>query len=1018
VAAAQSAIDGAIGGSVFDQQKAVVPGARVVARNIETNQESAATSDAEGRFRVLHLQPAIYSVTITARGFSIYKRERVVVEIGSVTTVEAILAVAGVNDVVEVTDDAPTVQTEQHDFTSNVNQTDVDELPINGRRWSDFALLTPGATPDGDFGLVSFRGIAGLLNNNTVDGGDNNQAFFSEERGRTRIAYAISQSAIREFQVNVSNYSSEYGRAAGAVVNAITKSGTNSVHGDIFYYMRDNAWGAMNPYTTQYLPVPGGGWQLIHIKPEDRRQQFGADLGGALVKDKLFYFFSYDQQTRNFPGVAAFNDPNFLGGSDPNNPGVQFLRGLTGMVPRTGDQTIVLPKLDYQIGATNRVSATYNRLRWNSPAGVQTQPVVHRGVASFGNDHAKVDTATVRATSGIGATLSNELRYQYSRDFEFEMPQAPSPGEPTTGPGGSVPDVYIGSGGIEFGKPTWLTRYAFPLEKRTQLADTLTWSRGRHLFKFGTDFNHVSDLQSNLRYESGSYEYSNLADFLLDYANPANRAYSTYTQGFGPTEFQFSTNDINAFVQDDFHAMRKLTLNLGVRYEYEMLPTPKFANPLLPQSYTFPADANNLGPRLGFAYDLLGDGRTALLGGYGIYYGRIINAQILNAFANTGSPDAQLTYELRASDLRAPLYPNTLAAPPSGLSSTPDVFFFQRNFQAPLILEADVVLEREVARNTVVRASWLYSKGTDLPIYVDTNLNPPTRTINYVVSGGPYDGLSFSTPLFTGARPNASFGRITQITSSVVSRYNALVLEANRRWTDGLQFRASYTWSHALDDGQSANAFAAGNNVLNAFNQALERSDSTFDVRQRVVARVVWAPRLQRYSFNRFLRALLSYWSVAPVFQAATGRPWANTTSGNAAAIGGYLPSAPRYGVSYFWPTTTSGVNGSGGTSRPFWLSRNVFRFPGTWNVDARLSRRIYIGEEKHLEFLVEAFNIFNHVNATDVNRTMYVITVPQVGANAGVPTLTYVSDFGTFTAAGNSLYRERQIQLGARFHF
>ncbi|HEV7892582.1 MAG TPA: carboxypeptidase-like regulatory domain-containing protein, partial [Pyrinomonadaceae bacterium] len=209
-AAAQSTTQGAIGGTVKDPQGAVVTNAAITVKNDETNKEVTATTDDEGNFRVAQLQPGNYTVSINASGFTAYTA-KVVVEVGRVSTVDANLTVQGVTgETVQVTSDAPVVNTEQQDFSTNVNQTSINNLPINGRRWSNFALLTPGAVPDGTFGLISFRGISGLLNNNTIDGGDNNQAFFAEERGRTRISYSISQSAIREFQVNTSSYSAEY----------------------------------------------------------------------------------------------------------------------------------------------------------------------------------------------------------------------------------------------------------------------------------------------------------------------------------------------------------------------------------------------------------------------------------------------------------------------------------------------------------------------------------------------------------------------------------------------------------------------------------------------------------------------------------------------------------------------------------------------------------------------------------------------------------------------------------------
>src|SRR5206468_2239016 len=220
-----------------------------------------------------------YSLAINATGFGPYNQENVVVEVGRETGIIANLTVGAVQGTVEVTAEAPVINTTQQDFSTNINQTSINELPVNGRRWSNFAILTAGATPDGTFGLISFRGISGLLNNSTVDGGDNNQGFFSEERGRTRSAYSISQAAIREFQVNTSNYSAEYGRSAGGVINAVTKSGTNEFHGSAFLFDRNNKWGARNP-NSFISTFDNGVVGKAALKPKDVRYQFGGAVGG------------------------------------------------------------------------------------------------------------------------------------------------------------------------------------------------------------------------------------------------------------------------------------------------------------------------------------------------------------------------------------------------------------------------------------------------------------------------------------------------------------------------------------------------------------------------------------------------------------------------------------------------------------------------------------------------------------------------------------------------------------------
>src|SRR5260370_18993230 len=324
---AQCTTDGAIGGLVTDQTGAVVPGANVTALNLGTGATSTATTDGVGRYLIFHLQPGNYSLEIAGKGFAGFKATKIIVEVGRVTTVDASLGVQAVSETVVATAEAPVITTDIADFSTNIYQTTIVNYPINDRRWSFFALGTPGATPDGGFGLVSFRGISALLNNTTLHRPDNNPAFFSEERGRTRISYSTSEASIQEFQVNTSNYSAEYGRAAGGVVNAVTKSGTNRLHGDAFWYDRNSDWGAINPF--QKHRVNG---VLTPFLPEDKRHQFGGGIGGPILKDRLFFFFSADQQLRPFPAVANSGTPgaNFAPLSAPETPPLMTPGGLPG----------------------------------------------------------------------------------------------------------------------------------------------------------------------------------------------------------------------------------------------------------------------------------------------------------------------------------------------------------------------------------------------------------------------------------------------------------------------------------------------------------------------------------------------------------------------------------------------------------------------------------------------------------------------------------------------------------------
>jgi len=432
---AQSTTDGAIGGTVYDTNGAVVANAKIIVRNNGTNAETTMTTDGSGFFRVNKLQPGTYTVSVTQQGFAPFKSEQVIVQVGSVTELSPHLAIGSSTETVEVSAEAPQINTTSADFAPTLNQTAISSLPINGGRWSNFASLTPGVVSDASgFGLLSFRGISTLLNNNTVDGADNNQAFFSEERGRTRAGYSTPKVAIEEFQVNTSNYSAEYGRSAGGVVNTVTKSGTNSIHGEGYFYDRDNDWGAINPFTTLTTGSAATGFTTSPYKPTDWRKIAGFGVGGAIVKDKLFWFVTYDWYHRNFPGTAIFTNAQ-TNLADPtaanlgtlatrlfgaNNASTQaqalgvyhtdltnMVNGLLGPTPRVGAQNIFLPKLDWQISQKHHASFSVNRMRWSSPAGIQTQASNNLGTASFGNDFVKDTWGVAKLDSTITSSIAN-----------------------------------------------------------------------------------------------------------------------------------------------------------------------------------------------------------------------------------------------------------------------------------------------------------------------------------------------------------------------------------------------------------------------------------------------------------------------------------------------------------------------------------------------------------------------------------------------------------------------------------
>ncbi|HXL80290.1 MAG TPA: TonB-dependent receptor [Pyrinomonadaceae bacterium] len=1062
IAFAQSTLTGGISGKVTDPLGASIPNAAVTATNAGTNQESTATSDSDGGFRVVNLPPGTYTVKVSVAGFADFVQEKIVVEVGQVTNINVPLGVAGTTATVEVTAEAPVINTNSQEFSTNINQTSINELPVNGRRVTDFVLLTPASVPDGPFGLISFRGISGLLNNSTVDGGDNNQSFQSEERGRTRIPYVVSQSAVREFQVNSSNYSAEYGRSAGAVVNTVSKSGTNEFHGDLFEYYRNNRFGARNPRAFQSVLINGISTP-VGIKPLDIRHQFGGDIGGPIVKNKAFFFFSYDQQKRNFPGLAVFSVPSYLNTLAPGTTGraaltamtatkgltnaqidnaLAFLTSTTGETPRRGDQKIIFPKFDWQVNSNNLFTLSYNRLRWASPAGLQTQATNTNARHSFGDDFVRVDTINSRFQSTLTPNLLNELRFQYSKDFEFALSQPPLPGEPSTATtelGARSPQVFL-TNGLTFGTTTNFERIKYPDERRIQVADTVTWTKGIHTIKFGADINRVTDEILNRASEAGSYQYANISDFVIDYVNfvtplPATVTCSTttrlrgrcytgnlgYVQGVGIQGIKFTENEYSFFAQLDTRITPRLTLNSGLRYEYQKLPVATLANPstvVIPNdgrtlnqaTSIMPNDKNNWGPRVGFAYDINGDGKTSVRGGFGVYYGRILGGHIWNNLLKTGNLGGQGTINAVQTQITncfplvatatipcAPIFPNTLPNTTS-LTSAGTIVFFQRNFQTPKILQYDFILEREIAKNTVASASFVGARGYDLPTFVDVNQALTGASKTYTILGGNENGQSFTVAQFGKAIPTQPV--MLREESSVKSEYSALVLQVNRRFTNGLQFQSSYTFSKSTDTGQNSIITGPFNTVVDPFQrQAYDFGPTNFDTRHKFVFSAVYAPTLYKGGAGSARDRLLNGWSVSPIYVLYSGTPFSAVTSSN--------------------------LNGSNGDNRYFRLPRNSFRLPAIKDMDLRVSKRINFSERYNVELLGEAFNLFNRTQVFGETNTLYTsssTTCTVNGVSVAVPApgngLCFNPAFGAVSSTDSNKYSQRQIQFAVRFHF
>ncbi|MEI9972636.1 MAG: TonB-dependent receptor [Ignavibacteriota bacterium] len=991
-----------ISGTVKDPSGSAVPNAKVVISSTTQGTLRTIETNGAGVFTAPALQPGPgYKLTVTAAGFAPYELNEIVLQVGQSLSMNIPLAIGQTTTTIDVQAAAQMLDDTKTDVSQVVNTHDIMNLPINGRRVDSFVLNTPGVTNDATFGLLTFRGVAGN-NSFLLDGNDNTEQFYDENAGRTRIQSQVSADAVQEFQVVSANFSAEYGRAMGGVVNTVTKSGTNSLHGSAFYFLRSTGFDAHDPYSS--------------FNPTEHRIQTGGTVGGALIKDKLFFFLSTDITRRNFPFVDSQVKVGFvdtanqvwIGCGAPATPAqCSAINGLLprffGQIPRTAQNDLYFGRLDYHLNDKNTFSASFNYLRWKSPNGIQTglSSTTGAGITGNGDDSVFVRNGKATWISVLSNSIVNSVRYGLDTDRQAD-------GFDQAELGGGLGYLDVAVAGVQLGPATYLPRVE-PLEVRHEIADDLSWSKGRHNLKFGFTYEHVNDNVNFLSNRYGSYTYATPTTFAQDYTGNTTGAknWTGFSQTFGNPIVDYSIQDVGFYAQDQFQATDRLSITLGVRYERSFMPPPPAVNSLYPLTgATLHTGTNNFMPRIGLAYRL--DKKTVIRAGAGTFFARVIGGMLDDVYTGNGiyQVSDSLTSSNQALLTAGPVFPNALAAPVTGLTSGASVLnILAPNLKTPYSEQATVAVERQLPGEMLLTVSGIFSKGVNL--YGTQDINAPAlgAPFTYSIVGAPSNfPTSYTTQVYnTTVRPNSNFGAIYEETNGVSSWYNGLTASLVKRLAHGFQAEGSYTWSHEMDDGQGAatNAIFGFSDQLWTYNgqYRFDKGSGVLDQRQRFVLAFVWAPTITR-STNPFAKCVINGWQLSSITTLQSGRP-----TGSPTIKMNDTPTTMLY--------SANAINGFNGNFRVPFVPINSLYTPWVESENARLTKFIPLPREgMSLSLNFEAFNIANNWSPTALATQMFTEA-------KGVLTYTPTAfGFGTSDGGFPDGTQARRLQVSARFTF
>ena len=1022
-----------ISGTVYDQGGGVVPGAEIVITNMDTQQNRSVKTDSSGLFYVPALNSGTYRVTASAPGFGAVVESNIGLTVGLQQTLNFTLKPSQLAEKVEVQGDAPVVQTSSASVSELVDSQKVRALPLNGRSYDQLIYLQPGvsvatsagSSPNQGRGVKFSVGGARLTSNLfMLDGTDMNDSQNFTPGGAGGQLLGVE--SILEFQVITHNASAQYGRSMGAIINAVSKSGTNAIHGDAYEFLRNSALDAKNFFDDPASRIPAF-----------ERNQFGGAVGGPVKRDRLFYFGNYEGLRERLGVTKNALVPNALARVGAVAGVVPYLSlyplpndGLPDTKARIGNYRFSQKqpsqgdygtgKIDWNLSPKYSFYSRYTidkstKLRQDAPDHV---------LGLFAEDEAHSNQyATVSGTQVISNNLLNSARFGFNRSATlvnlFNQAGVPAnlsfiPGQPF----GRATITGIATLGATINDPRYFRMNNF------QPADDLTWVRGRHSLRMGVSMERFQWNTANFNRIGGDYSFDSLASFLQAKVKSVVVPFPGSEPNRGIRALMFGT-----YLQDDYRVSNRLTLNFGLRYELTTVPTEvngKISFIRDPSDVTLrstpPYQGNhlNFAPRFGFAYDPKGNGNTSIRGGFGMYYDQILLNQFLNLFDR--NPPLWLTVTLGTN---AP-FPHPLDAALGAPSFTLQDPLY-KDFKTPYLYQYNLTVQHSFPLKTVVSVAYVGSTGRHLIQRYDANTPIPTVRP---------DGTLF-TPS-NALRRNPAYGELQTRRTAGLSYYNSLQFSAVRRSSNGLQAQLSYTFSKSIDmsgglfSEEASNAAVGAEIPDNLFN---ERGLSNFDIRNTVVLNLLYELPFGK-NLHGVAKQLFDGWGVGSIATFAGGVPFTVENSGNRSQnklSGASFADRPNL-VAGASTNPTSGVSRGckyGSTSvapgtpvgtpnlyfdpcafvpQPLGtfgnLGRNTLIGPGTAEVDFSLSKHFPITERINLQFRAECFNIANHPNfQAPSNATRQIFDLAgNLSQTAGVLTSTTTSS--------------RQIQFGLKLVF